>query len=122
MLASWPGRAKDDLQDGSRYPKMPHDGAHDAPRGPKNAPRRLQMAKEFPQEVLKRPKSFQNLWKINVFWLSRRGLKIAPRWPKRAPRALHRLPKALQEDPKRRPGGPRRPQQAPKRPPRGSSD
>eukprot|EP00959_Pyramimonas_sp_CCMP1952_P432454 9055905-Pyramimonas_sp.AAC.1 len=65
MTPRAPGGAQDDLQDSSRYPKMPQDGPHDAPRGLETAPRRLQAAKELPQEAPKRSKSFQNLRKIN---------------------------------------------------------
>ena len=39
------------------------------PRGPKTAPRRLQVAKEPPKEAPERPKSFKCLKKINVFVL-----------------------------------------------------
>eukprot|EP00959_Pyramimonas_sp_CCMP1952_P344435 7214041-Pyramimonas_sp.AAC.1 len=91
---------------------MPQDGSHDAPRGPKTAPRRLQMAKELPQEAPKRPKSFQNLRTITALGvlafshpMAIRGLRMAPRWPKRDPKALPRIPTAFPEGPKRRPGG-----------------
>eukprot|EP00959_Pyramimonas_sp_CCMP1952_P177944 3719358-Pyramimonas_sp.AAC.1 len=45
MTPKTPGRTQDDLQDGSRYPKMPQYGSHDAPTGPKTATRRLQVAR-----------------------------------------------------------------------------
>ena len=53
-----PQRAQDELQDGSRWAKMPQDGSVDVPIGPKTAPRRLQEAKELSKEASKMPKSF----------------------------------------------------------------
>eukprot|EP00959_Pyramimonas_sp_CCMP1952_P274813 5744960-Pyramimonas_sp.AAC.1 len=61
MTPRAPGGAQDDLQDGSRYPKMSHNGSHDAPICPKTAPRRLPVDKELPQEAPKRPTPWENL-------------------------------------------------------------
>eukprot|EP00959_Pyramimonas_sp_CCMP1952_P085528 1789386-Pyramimonas_sp.AAC.1 len=78
------------------------------PSGPKTAQRRLQVAKEPPKEAPMRPKSYQNLRKINVdcflpvsLPMAIKGLKMAPRWPKRAPlrgpREPQNGPKSAQE-------------------------
>eukprot|EP00959_Pyramimonas_sp_CCMP1952_P291174 6090649-Pyramimonas_sp.AAC.1 len=82
MTPRAPGRAQDDLQDVSRDPKMPQDGSHDPPRGPKTAPRRLQVAKELPH--WRPPKSFQNLRENTVVGFS----PVRYRWPSQASRWL----------------------------------
>ena len=98
---------------------MRQDGSEDAPRGPKNVPRRLQEASETSKEAPKKPKSFKHQMKINddcllafLLPMAFGGLKMAPKGPKRAPREAQERPKTAQRAPK---SAPRAPQEGPKR-------
>eukprot|EP00959_Pyramimonas_sp_CCMP1952_P458425 9476588-Pyramimonas_sp.AAC.1 len=113
MAPGEPQRAQDDLQDGARYRKMPQIGSQDASRGPKHIPRRLKDASETSKKASKKPTSVYNLRTINDVCFSAwslpmaiRGLKMAPRWPKRALGEAQESPKtatrALQEGSRRR--------------------
>ena len=77
------------------------------PRSFNIAPRRLQVAREPPEEAPKRPESFEHPCVFNVFCLlalslpmGSSGLKMAPRWPKRAPREAQEGPKTATRAPK----------------------
>ena len=133
-------------QDSSRWLNIASD-TH--PRGPKTAPRRIQVPFEPSTILSKMSKSFKSLGKINVLVILAFSLpmgfgilKMAPSWPKRAPRgaqdgpAHKSAPKAAQEGPKTpfgslRGGGPEnrtpplfepRGQDGPKRPPRSAPE
>ena len=100
-------------QDTSRWVKIASDIP---PRGPKTAPRRIQVPFEPSTAPSKMPKPFKSLGKISVVGIlafslpmSLWGLKMAPIWPKRAPRGAEYGSKIAQEAPKI---APRRPQDA----------
>ena len=115
------------FQEGSGQAKMASKIAQDSPkwfkivftpppRALKTAPGRLQVPSEPPKEAPKMPKSFKTRMKINdcclldlFLSMGSRGLKIAPRWPKRAPGGFEDRPKSAQDRPK---SGPRGPQEA----------
>eukprot|EP00959_Pyramimonas_sp_CCMP1952_P460134 9479374-Pyramimonas_sp.AAC.1 len=51
MAPRAPGRAQDDLQDGSRYTKMSHNRSYDAPSCPKTAPSGQRAPPRGPEEA-----------------------------------------------------------------------
>ena len=87
------------------------------PRGPKTAPRRIQVPFEPSTAPSKMPKPVKCLGEVNVLGILAFSLpmgfgilKMAPRWPKRAPRGAQEgprrpqeRPRTLQERPKRAP-------------------
>ena len=113
------------LQEGLRALKMASKIAQDSPtwlqlahnmrpRGSSTAPRRLQVVKEPPKEVLERPKSFKHIGKPKFVLPPRLfasdgplrpqdGPKMAQYGPKRGPRRPQERPRAPQERPKRAP-------------------
>ena len=82
---------------------MPQDGSQDAPRGPKNSPRRLKVAKE-PEEakILPKPKEVTCVLLSRLFASGgnsrpQDGSKMAQEGPKRGPREPQDGPKSAQE-------------------------
>ena len=103
-------------QDTSRWVKIASDIP---PRGPKTAPRRIQVPFEPSTAPSKMPKPFKSLREINVFGILAfslpmgfGSLKMAPRWPKRAPRGAQEGPRRPQDRPR---GAQERSKTAPRR-------
>ena len=111
-----PKMASKIAQDSSRWLKIASDIP---PRGPKTAPRRIQVPSESSTAPSKKPKPFKSLGEINVFGILAfslpmgfGSLKMAPRWPKRAPRGAQESPKTA---PRASKSAPRAPQERSRR-------
>ena len=129
----WPKMAPRGLQSRKMASKMAHAtsrwvkiASDIPPRGPKTAPRRIQVPFEPSTAPSKMPKPFKSLGKIMCFAFSPfrfRWALEASRWPQDGPREPQEGPKKAQDGPKiaqeAPKSAPRRPQDAVFEPPRG---